>query len=284
MAGPTLFQIPELVDRIVDHLYNDKVTLQTTALVSKRWVHASQYHIFSTVSASGYDPISKLFHRLESSPLQCTFVTELELWNCPTLLLSQLFRITHSCPHITRLGLKDTEEELNTYHPPIPSFSPASSSITHLTLGWYTFTHLADVLHLLAAFPGLSSLRLLCCQTGQGDHDPRVARPRLRRLRVDGPLSYTSGLWLLRLLDPGYLTHYNIQLFDSEFVPESSVTAMWRVPARSVEHLRLRVALTSRTMRGTSVGQALSMSPPDQLGLQLATRCNYLCQTFKCHT
>ncbi|KAJ7156261.1 hypothetical protein C8R46DRAFT_1115533 [Mycena filopes] len=41
---------PELVDRFIDNLHDDRHTLATCALVSKTWTPASRYHLFSRVT------------------------------------------------------------------------------------------------------------------------------------------------------------------------------------------------------------------------------------------
>lgn len=37
---------PELIDIVLDHLHDDKLTLTQCALVSRIWVSASHYHLF----------------------------------------------------------------------------------------------------------------------------------------------------------------------------------------------------------------------------------------------
>lgn len=47
------FGIPELVDRIIDHLHDDIPTLRSTALVSKLWTPASHFHVLQRVYVIG---------------------------------------------------------------------------------------------------------------------------------------------------------------------------------------------------------------------------------------
>ncbi|KAJ7029374.1 hypothetical protein C8F04DRAFT_42588 [Mycena alexandri] len=44
------FDVPELVEYCVDFLHDSRPDLEACALVSRAWVYASQYHIFSTTS------------------------------------------------------------------------------------------------------------------------------------------------------------------------------------------------------------------------------------------
>lgn len=50
---------PELVDMIIDHLYDDKVTLATCTLVAKSWLTASRLHLFYEIT---------VFHDRSSQP------------------------------------------------------------------------------------------------------------------------------------------------------------------------------------------------------------------------
>ncbi|KAI0797546.1 hypothetical protein C8Q75DRAFT_801485 [Abortiporus biennis] len=56
----------ELVDYIVDFLHSDRKSLRRTSLIARKWVHASQYHIFSPVSCS-LSQNGKVVHSVDDS-------------------------------------------------------------------------------------------------------------------------------------------------------------------------------------------------------------------------
>lgn len=41
-------EVPELVDRIIDHIHDDEPALRATSLVARLWLAASQYHLLHT--------------------------------------------------------------------------------------------------------------------------------------------------------------------------------------------------------------------------------------------
>ncbi|KIP01799.1 hypothetical protein PHLGIDRAFT_80071, partial [Phlebiopsis gigantea 11061_1 CR5-6] len=43
----------EIQDMIIDHLHNDKRSLQSCALVCKHWLPASRYHLFHSITQKG---------------------------------------------------------------------------------------------------------------------------------------------------------------------------------------------------------------------------------------
>ena len=47
--GSSLTFPPELVDRTIDHLYDDKPSLRACALVSRSWLNTSRHHLFRTL-------------------------------------------------------------------------------------------------------------------------------------------------------------------------------------------------------------------------------------------
>ncbi|KAJ7168887.1 hypothetical protein C8R46DRAFT_1350376 [Mycena filopes] len=57
---------PELVDRSIDYLHDDRYTLATCALVSNTWTPASRYHVFGHVNLS--DESWREYLRLLTSP------------------------------------------------------------------------------------------------------------------------------------------------------------------------------------------------------------------------
>ncbi|KAF8580214.1 hypothetical protein K439DRAFT_318939 [Ramaria rubella] len=72
----------ELVDNIIDHLWDDLPSLQTCSLTCRSWVESAQYHIFHHVEAQITigDPFWAL---LESSPHIAQYVKTLAIYQRP---------------------------------------------------------------------------------------------------------------------------------------------------------------------------------------------------------
>ena len=47
--GSSLTFPPELVDRTIDHLHDDKPSLRACTLVSRSWLNTSRHHLFRTL-------------------------------------------------------------------------------------------------------------------------------------------------------------------------------------------------------------------------------------------
>ena len=57
---------PELVDTVIDFLYNDRKVLNVCSLVCKTWVSAARYHLFGTIIL--HPSNIRSFHALRASP------------------------------------------------------------------------------------------------------------------------------------------------------------------------------------------------------------------------
>jgi hypothetical protein len=75
-VAPTAFRRPpmppELIDTIIDMLHTDRAVLATCALVSRSWLPASRYHLFSKVTITRQS--SPVISKLLSSP-RCTIAS-----------------------------------------------------------------------------------------------------------------------------------------------------------------------------------------------------------------
>ncbi|THH31097.1 hypothetical protein EUX98_g3094 [Antrodiella citrinella] len=74
---------PELIDTIIDYLHEDISTLRNFALVSRRWLKSTRYHLFhhvSVLASSDYArPFAPFMRFLETAPHIGQFIRELEL-------------------------------------------------------------------------------------------------------------------------------------------------------------------------------------------------------------
>ncbi|EJF64777.1 hypothetical protein DICSQDRAFT_52376, partial [Dichomitus squalens LYAD-421 SS1] len=72
----------ELVDRIIDHLYNDASSLKATSLVCKTWLPRSRFHLFQGVVCDMAPPttsVSALVSLLYGCPDVAPYVHKLKL-------------------------------------------------------------------------------------------------------------------------------------------------------------------------------------------------------------
>ncbi|THU77144.1 hypothetical protein K435DRAFT_703039, partial [Dendrothele bispora CBS 962.96] len=61
----------ELVDSIIDHLFDDPVSLKTCALVSKSWLPSTRHHIFHHIRldpSQNPNPTKSLCRLLKTTP------------------------------------------------------------------------------------------------------------------------------------------------------------------------------------------------------------------------
>lgn len=74
---------PELIDLIIDYLHEDKPALHNFALVSRRWLRSTRYHLFHHVRVLASEDSARAFvpfvHFLEHNPHIGPFIRELEL-------------------------------------------------------------------------------------------------------------------------------------------------------------------------------------------------------------
>ena len=104
----------ELTDAIVDHLYDDRTSLQACALVSSAWLDPSRYHLFRCITISQHGLLKATVDFLISCPDVAWYVerfsilgeeiTNLSLkWDHFSLLLSRLPRLR--ALHLTQFVL-----------------------------------------------------------------------------------------------------------------------------------------------------------------------------------
>ncbi|PCH43546.1 hypothetical protein WOLCODRAFT_18414 [Wolfiporia cocos MD-104 SS10] len=60
----------EMIDSIIDHHHADPAMLRTCALVSRSWVHASQYHLFYSITIDGPATLDRFIAMISKSRLR----------------------------------------------------------------------------------------------------------------------------------------------------------------------------------------------------------------------
>jgi hypothetical protein len=163
-TASTMLDLPqELIDRIVDHLYDDIPALIALSLTSKSWLSSSRYHTFSEVSLRPWT--AQAFISLLAAPhenitpyvatLRLTAGRFLSQKNWMTDGLAQL----KALQRVRMLEIKSAswsslgpqaQEALNTHFP----------LVTHLLLTFVRFQCVCQFADLIRAHPNLESLQL----------------------------------------------------------------------------------------------------------------------------
>ncbi|KAM5540164.1 hypothetical protein V8D89_006304 [Ganoderma adspersum] len=176
----------ELTDAIIDHLHDDRPSLQACALVCSAWLDPSRYHLFRSLTVSQYGLLKSTVDFLISCPDVACYVerfiilgeeiTNLSLkWDHFSLLLSRLPRLR--VLHLTQfvLGVNRTGFKGGEVSPPLPLLKcPPAGPVEeiHIDTSNLVTYDFAILLHFLALF---SSIRRLSLTVG-----------RIRLLHEDG--------------------------------------------------------------------------------------------------
>ncbi|KAK7045010.1 hypothetical protein R3P38DRAFT_2609354 [Favolaschia claudopus] len=162
----------ELVDAILDFLHDDRSSLCTSALVARRWLPASRYHIFQRITLNNVFSTHRVFRDsaqgfldLCDSP-HCSIVSsiqdvilDLDHKRAPTGL-RDIVRILSQAP-ISRLEYVD-----RTFSEPT-ALSWISPNLSRLQqLSYYSIDQFSkDIFPLVAHFPELRTLSISCNAT-----------------------------------------------------------------------------------------------------------------------
>ncbi|KAI1782851.1 hypothetical protein LXA43DRAFT_1137213 [Ganoderma leucocontextum] len=210
----------ELTDTIIDHLHDDRASLQACALVCSAWLDPSRYHLFRSLTISQYRLLKSTVDFLISCPDVAWYVerfvilgeeiTNLSLrWDHFSILLSRLPRLR--VLHLTQfvLGVKRDGPGLACSGGGIPSRLPLLQcplagpiEEIHIDTSNLVTYDFAILLHFLALF---SSIRRLSLTVGRIRllHEHRIpglgarapAHIALRELRTsDIPLPIVAKL------------------------------------------------------------------------------------------
>ncbi|KAG5638216.1 hypothetical protein H0H81_001217 [Sphagnurus paluster] len=189
----------ELVDHIIDHLYDDTLTLNSCSLVCHAWLPTSRLHLFSKISlkvtpAVAPSELCKRLHRLlTSSPYIIPYIRELDVLEgsplggaqaqaqaVPPAAQGGTARSTtwvtteRTFPHLlrtlTHLQRLEFGAQSTTLHWALlpPSLQSALHrvfslrSLTFVRLRSWSFTHFGDLAALLACCRNLQGLALAC--------------------------------------------------------------------------------------------------------------------------
>jgi hypothetical protein len=217
-----LKQIPqEIIDQVIDHLYNDRETLRTCALVCRSWVPSSRYHLFGVVVICPMEfkqpsRYSSLIGHLDH-PL-CTFAPSIRVlyikastddgdahlwflsddWLDPLIpYLSKLLSVK------TLVGISIGGWPSNHWHRLLKS-TTFVNQITHLSLRYSEFVSFEQCMETIHSFP---SLETLDCTNNypsdyfnadeNGDVECTLTLPPPPSLRILDTCFHITGNWRL---------------------------------------------------------------------------------------
>ncbi|KAG6902510.1 hypothetical protein C0995_015702 [Termitomyces sp. Mi166 len=188
----------ELVDHIIDHLYDDFTTLNSCSLVCHAWRPTSLLHIFSKLSLKVISTVSpselcrRLYRLLSSSPSVCSYIRELDvlegsqlgtqvaphvvltgsqsvIWVTTDRTLPHIFR---KLTHLKRLdfGAQSATIQWSKMQPPARSAVRqmlSLSTLTYVRLAFWNFASFWDLSSLISCCKNLQDLALSNITFGQ---------------------------------------------------------------------------------------------------------------------
>lgn len=176
-----LGDIPELIDRVIDHLHDDEETLRACSLVARSWLPASRFHLFQTLYIFNEREFWALVELLQKNPGLGSHVRELALdilydsygnaepWIRPPVDISPL---TAHIPTIEVLTLSDDWTRYG--EPNRTVILDSFRKVRTLTIMASNFYSIQDLLTLLRSFPLLERLNLDYVDIGEQGYSARV--------------------------------------------------------------------------------------------------------------
>ncbi|TFK22216.1 hypothetical protein FA15DRAFT_657705 [Coprinopsis marcescibilis] len=199
MSNSTLRLPQELVDHVIDHLYNDFSTLKSCSSVSKAWSPTSRYHLFTKVSlkagSSGHGVTSfpsarcqRLLSVIESSPEIGGYIRELDICegspfhpthpeiHATTWITSEPALLT-IFKHLKNLRHLEISAASTLYWKTLPaafqnglcSFLATSKHLTYLKLHSWCFPNFTSLAILLSHCRHLKGFSLSSTMVGEDD-------------------------------------------------------------------------------------------------------------------
>lgn len=179
-ARPTPARPPripcELIDIVIDHLYDDKETLAKCSTVSKYLLHSSWYHLFRTLCIQ-WDRENKEFDMfmafLDTNPACVRYIQYLRLegyWRTGPYMVSLILDKCTAIRSLTLVSLAWDAHWTNGYRgePTSVPWSIPTRSLDALVLTVGDLQRpvfqLSDILHILSPFRHIRSLRIEAAQ------------------------------------------------------------------------------------------------------------------------
>ncbi|KAH9936910.1 hypothetical protein B0H21DRAFT_59553 [Amylocystis lapponica] len=174
---------PELLDRIIDFLYDDPAGLKACSITCRTCVPRTRFHLFHTTSLIGLrDDFTRFAQLLASSPALGLYVRTLSVTFLPKFDYSLFSDITMHLGNVRSLTLVGVDIYVD------KMLLSRIGIVEHLAM-WASFRTSADVCALFHAFPHVSNLHVGSLAYPESDlmHEltPSLPTVPLRRIRVD---------------------------------------------------------------------------------------------------
>lgn len=154
------FDIAEVLDRIIDHLHEDDDDLRSCALVAKRWLPSSRFHLFRTTVIDSEEDLEWLSRQVRQNPSIGAVIRTLELVDpfSDGVAFAKLIAITHATPTLAELILDTIDWD----GPGVGTLTPLTcgSSIRSVAIVNCSFEDRAALVGCLQAFPRLDNLSI----------------------------------------------------------------------------------------------------------------------------
>lgn len=218
IAATSISNAPsEILERILDFLYDDRTTLFSASLVSREWVHAPRYHLFSRTLITEIYGRGRLIKENATS-----FLALSHSEHCTILPAIQLVILVVATPELVDnlvkvLALSNVLSQLvyiHTLRSDSITWNPRVLSNIHdfyFDFLWYKFDD--DAWRLVTSFPNLHSLSVYtqyACKVTLPPSIPGSTFRNIRTLRLRLTASEELFEWLKKLDG----THFILETLD----------------------------------------------------------------------
>jgi hypothetical protein len=193
---------PETVDLIIDHLHDDKLSLQACSMTCKRWLPSSRYHLFSEIYLSPFN-VNKFRQLLETTPCSiASIVRRLTLsefngyicWHdgIDITAANEDLRSVSACLRAVTFLRVVHSEGLD------PDILSGWNSVRELEMVNLSVSSMDDVFRLVHDIPELQTLSMENVNWDSGGRDPsRRSSFALRTMKLEGNAFADVTNWLL---------------------------------------------------------------------------------------
>lgn len=144
---------PELTDRIIDCLHDDKKTLSKCGCVARSWVTRSRMHLWKKIGIDGPYDSDFFLDIIRDSPATVMHIQHLGLALLEAPLVDDIISHLASLPSLTSLIIISCGLWRR-----IPPEATLSTTVQTLTVSYLTFPDIFSWHHLVTAFPALQKL------------------------------------------------------------------------------------------------------------------------------
>lgn len=244
----------ELIDRIIDFLWDDDPTLSKCGQVSKSWLPTARLHLFHTLAIRPFEPHGSP-HPLteESAPYLSHYVHNLKLY-CDTFDEAIL-------PFLPKFPLLKKLTLLDGYWPYVPlsvrvRIQGMIVQITYLELTEIVFQHSKTLQHIIGAAEALRTLVISggkLIERGRNLDSSRKPPPQLNCLVIKGIQSWEMQAThsVVRWLAKESVTLRTLKIYNLYNVGTPWYSSILRYMASRLEHITIGSHYFERLGNGT---------------------------------